>query len=128
MENQNIYVWSNPDGLYRVCVKQMKEIEELKAEIEEYRDSTTWWSNRFKAVERDKRELKKEIERLKEDIKRITNICNKKIKIINDVREYIENNSLYEQDYDYDYEENLVEGVPDDTTSKRILLEILDRR
>ena len=39
--------------------------------------------------------------------------------------EYIENNSLYEQDYDYDYEENLVEGVPDDTVPKRILLEIL---
>lgn len=33
-----------------------------------------------------------EINRLKEDIKRITNICNEKIKIINDVREYIENN------------------------------------
>lgn len=31
-----------------------------------------------------------EIERLKNDIKRITNICNEKIKIINDVREYIE--------------------------------------
>ena len=45
------------------------EIEELKADIEEYRDSTTWWSNRFNAVERDNRELRKEIERLNNIIK-----------------------------------------------------------
>ena len=55
------------------------EIEELKADIEEYRDSTTWWSNRFNAVERDNRELRKEIERLKS--------------IIKEVREYIEENT-----------------------------------
>ena len=36
----------------------------------------------------------KEIERLKNDIKRITNICNEKIKIINDVREKIENTTI----------------------------------
>ena len=54
----------------------MSEIEELKADIEEYRDSTTWWSNRFNAVERDNRELKKEIDRLHS--------------IIKEVREYIE--------------------------------------
>ena len=36
----------------------------------------------------------KEIERLKNDIKRITNICNEKIKILNDVREKIENTTI----------------------------------
>jgi hypothetical protein len=35
------------------------------------------------------REMKEEIERLKNDIKRITEITNQKIKIINDVREYM---------------------------------------
>ena len=59
------------------------EIEELKADIEEYRDSTTWWSNRFNAVERDNRELRKEIERLHS--------------IIKEVREHIEKTIEYEK-------------------------------
>lgn len=50
------------------------EIEELKADIEEYRDSTTWWSNRFNAVERDNRELRKKIDRLNIIINRIKSI------------------------------------------------------
>ena len=48
--------------------------------------------------------------------------------IIKEVREYIENNDLYEQDYDYDYEENLVVGPPSDETARKILLEILDKK
>ena len=47
--------------------------------------------------------------------------------IIKEVREYIENNYLYEQDYDYDYEENLVVGPPSDETARKILLGILDK-
>ena len=39
--------------------------------------------------------------------------------------EYIENNDLYEQDYDYDYEENMVEYPPSDEQAKKDLLEIL---
>ena len=52
------------------------------------------------------------------EIERLNNIIDKAI-------EYIENNSLYEQDYDYDYEENIVELPPDDEISRRILLGIL---
>ena len=52
---------------------------------------------------------------------------NKLKSIINEVREYIENNNLYEQDYDYDYEENLVVGPPSDETARKILLQILDK-
>ena len=47
--------------------------------------------------------------------------------IIKEVREYIENNSLYEQDYDYDYEENLVEYPPSDEQAKKDILEISDK-
>ena len=89
------------------------EIEELKADIEEYRDSTTWWSNRFNAVERNNRELRQEIERLHS--------------IIKEVREYIENNTLYEQDYTYDYEENIEEWPPDDTKARKDILSILEK-
>ena len=39
--------------------------------------------------------------------------------------EYIENHSLYEEEYDYDYEENIyLSGINDETT-KKDLLEIL---
>lgn len=93
------------------CLATLKE---LKADIEEYRDSTTWWSNRFNAVERNNRELMQEIERLKNDIKRITEITNQKIKIINDVRELIKrdlstdkaNNLIYSELLDIIGEEN----------------------
>ena len=57
---------------------------------------------------------------LLEEIERLNNI-------IKEVREYIENNDLYEQDYDYDYEENLVVGPPSDETARKILLGILDK-
>lgn len=47
--------------------------------------------------------------------------------IIKEVREYIENNILYEQDYDYDYEENLTEYPPSDEQARKDILEILDK-
>lgn len=39
--------------------------------------------------------------------------------------EYIENNSLYETEYDYDYEENSYLSGIDDEQAKKDLLEIL---
>lgn len=59
--------------------------------------------------------------------KQLQNQLQQKENIIKEVREYIENNDLYEQDYDYDYEENLVVGPPSDETARKILLEILDK-
>lgn len=73
------------------------EIEELKADIEEYRDSTTWWQNRFKAVERDNRELKQEIERL-------NNIINVFEIIIKTKIEECKNNMPMNEDCLYTYE------------------------
>ena len=69
--------------------------------------------SRENLLEQQLREVTLEIERLSN--------------IIKEVREYIENNDLYEQDYDYDYEENLVVGPPSDETARKILLEILDK-
>ena len=103
------------------------EIEELKADIEEYRDSTTWWSNRFNAVERDNRELKKTINGMIDNEEKYLLEINKLKSIIKEVREYIEKNSLYEQDYDYDYEENLYEYPPNDEQARKDILEILDK-
>lgn len=44
---------------------------------------------------------------------------------INKAIEYIENNSLYEEEYDYDYEENSYLSGIDDETAKKDLLKIL---
>lgn len=44
---------------------------------------------------------------------------------INKAIEYIENNSLYETEYDYDYEENSYLSGIDDEIAKKDLLEIL---
>ena len=44
---------------------------------------------------------------------------------INKAIEYLENNSLYEEEYDYDYEENSYLSGIDDETAKKDLLKIL---
>lgn len=44
---------------------------------------------------------------------------------INKAIEYIESNSLYEEEYDYDYEENSYLSGIDDETAKKDLLKIL---
>ena len=44
---------------------------------------------------------------------------------INKAIEYIKNHSLYEEEYDYDYEENSYLSGIDDKTAKKDLLEIL---
>ena len=44
---------------------------------------------------------------------------------INKAIEYIKNNSLYEEEYDYDYEENSYLSGIDDETAKKDLLKIL---
>lgn len=45
--------------------------------------------------------------------------------VIDKAIKYIENNSLYEEEYDYDYEENSYLSGIDDETAKKDLLEIL---
>ena len=71
----------------------------------------------------DDENYKKLFEEREEQLKEIERLHN----IIKEVREYIENNSLYEQDYDYDYEENLVEYPPSDEQARKDILSILDK-
>ena len=66
-------------------------------------------------------ELLRENEKLKEQLKR-------KEDIIKKAKEYIINNSLYEEEYDYDYEENIYLSRIYDDDVRRILLEILDNK
>ena len=48
--------------------------------------------------------------------------------IINKAKKYIINNSLYEEEYDYDYEENIYLSEIHDDDVRRILVEILDNK
>ena len=60
-------------------------------------------------------------------IKQLQQKLQQKEDIINKAKEYIINNSLYEEEYDYDYEENIyLSGIHDDV--RRILVEILDNK
>jgi len=78
----------------------------------------------------ENRKQKEEIERLNKIIEIKNNRIQQLMKRTRSARidkaiEYIEKHSLYEQDYDYDYEENLVEYPSTDEQAKKDLLEIL---
>ena len=55
----------------------------------------------------------------------LVNCIKKQKEVIDKAIEYIENNSLYEEEYDYDYEENSYLSGIDDETAKKDLLKIL---
>ena len=70
-------------------------------------------------------ELKDFIIELQEENSRYERINKKYKEVIDKAIEYIENNSLYEEEYDYDYEENSYLSGIDDETAKKDLLKIL---
>lgn len=88
-------------SIYETSIKNPKKIIEFYKQLSEQKDI--------------------EIKQLKEQLQQ-------KEKIIKEVKEYIINNPLYEEEYDYDYEENIyLSGINDDDV-RRILLEILDNK
>ena len=96
----------------------------------EYTTGTVYSEEYVKGLEQEIERLKKENAILKQTMFDESLLINENAllkNIIKEVREYIENNSLYEEDYDYDYEENLVVGPPSDETARKILLEILEK-
>ena len=95
-----------------------KLIKKFNDEYDE-EDKTKNPNRDYACVCPDAEEVYKRYYKLKEQLKQ-------KEDIINKAKEYIINNSLYEEEYDYDYEENIyLSGIHDDDVS-RILLEILD--
>ena len=81
--------------------------------------------NEYKETIAENMKLIQENHKLKEEFYLMRTNASQLAKRIDKAIEYIENNDLYEQDEDYDYEENLVLGVPDDSEPRKILLEIL---
>lgn len=47
--------------------------------------------------------------------------------VLDEIREYIEHKSLYEEEYDYDYEENMYLSGISDEKAKEDILQILDK-
>ena len=66
------------------------------------------------------KKLEQENEQLKDQLQQKENI-------IKEVREYIENNTLFSEDYDYDEEDNLKWNGAYDYKEREELLEILDK-
>lgn len=60
-------------------------------------------------------------ETIREQFKTINDLQNR----IDEAIEYIENNDLYTQDIDYDYDDNMYLSPPNDETERKDLLEIL---
>ena len=97
----------------------MNTIRELKQQ-EKYNNMLKRKNKEISILKDDKEHLGEFLKESNEEIERLHSI-------IKEVREYIENNSLYEQDYDYDYEENLVEYPPSDEQARKDILSILDK-
>lgn len=65
------------------------------------------------------------IKNQEEQLKANDLMINELINRIDEAIEYIENNDLYTQDIDYDYDDNMVLSPPNDETERKDLLEIL---
>ena len=86
----------------------------------------------IEVLQQENKELKEENEFLKSEIEEAKRIIQKYLEYIDErderidkAIEYLESNSLYEEEYDYDYEENSYLSGIDDETAKKDLLKIL---
>ena len=61
-------------------------------------------------------------------IEQLQSQLQEKEKIIEDAIEYIKNNNLYEEQYDYNYEEELEYLGTNDNVAKQNILSILERK
>lgn len=57
---------------------------------------------------------------------KIEDKLNKQKELLDKIKEYINNNSLYEEEYDYDYEENIYLSGVNDTKAKEDINKLLE--
>ena len=113
IEIDNVVYYALPTKLVDYVKKLYENNKSYQRQIERLGDKLAENTNYWVRTTDERNELQNQLQQ--------------KENIIKEVREYIENNDLYEQDYDYDYEENLVVGPPSDETARKILLGILDK-
>lgn len=107
-----------------------QENKELKKHIEKYEHycKTTGIEELMQENKKYKEEnefLKSEIEEAKRIFQKYLEYIDERDERINKAIEYIENNPLYEEEYDYDYEENSYLSGVNDEIAKKDLLKIL---
>lgn len=120
-------------------IKDIKELIERKIFLAEVSGGLTYSDNKFIDLwnytidlKEENSQLKRENEALKQtheyDVNMIDEVKGESVKLYQRIEkaiEYIENNSLYEEEYDYDYEENSYLSGIDDKQAKEELIEIL---
>lgn len=96
---------------FKECKKILDYITNLQEELKSANESITWYSNRFKAVERDNRKLKEENENLKENNKKKTSRCTERNHRIRGCQRVIERRnkkiSKLEKELDYANNDNI---------------------
>ena len=96
----------------------MNKIEYGTEFLDQLKDSVHDLYDENKELKKENRFQMKLIEKMNENNDRLQ-------ARINEAIEYIENNDLYYQDVDYDYEENMTLEPPSDEEARAILLSIL---
>ena len=103
------------------CIEYKYFDQENYDKITRVYDNCLWFANNLEQINLTVENLEKENQKLKSQLQQ-------RDEVINKAKEYIINNSLYEEEYDYDYEENIyLSGIHDDDV-RRILVEILDNK
>lgn len=94
-------------------------------------DNCLWFIRNFEQINFTVERLQQENRQLKEQLenasKNYTKYIQQRDNVLDEIREYIENNSLYEEEYDYDYEETMYLSGISDEKAKEDLLQILDK-
>ena len=98
----------------KFIVELAKENQQLKEELQKA-DSITQ-SCIFEGKEESEINFRKAI-----------NLIEQYKSVLDEIREYIEHKSLYEEEYDYDYEENMYLSGLSDEKAKDDILQILDK-
>lgn len=104
--------------LQQECKSNGEIINALQQELKETNESITWWQNRWTAQVNLRKKYFEENEHLETQLNTLKSKINKAI-------EYIKNNSLYYEDYDYDLYEELYLADIVDSEAKQDLLNIL---
>ena len=129
LKKENKILRENAEHNDKVVDKVNWENLKLKEHIEKYEHycKTTGIEEliKNKKYKEENEFLKSEIEEAKRIFQKYLEYIDERDEKINKAIEYIENNPLYEEEYDYDYEENSYLSDVCDEIAKKDLLEIL---
>ena len=114
---------------HNVLVEENEQLEDRINKYENPDDLTLFYMWLDEKTKDKIKELEEENKRLKEEYMLLSNASDeyedKLQERIDKAIEYIENNSLYDEEYDYNYEEEMYLSGIDDEVAKKDLLDLL---